>query len=1332
MWTSRSGANYGFGLDANMDTIQFGGTGLWESPFKRSIQSNNFKRPSTSWMTIVKRDSAIHLDDDDSTIAPTECSSAASVDGRQQSRKTNYADSSAQTTSGVSQASYPSCIKSIRGARLPRKPLLWDLHLSDGRISSIEPHDFNSSSQAHVEGVLDAEGRLITPSLCHAHIHLDKCFLLQDPRFSDLQIVKGDFNEAMSLTSKAKSRFTSADLLRRGTRLIEESIKVGVTSMRAFVEVDSEVQFKCLDAGIQLKKEYFQSGRMEIQICAFAQVPLFTGSDHGVAARKLMTQAAERPEVDVLGSTPYVESDQTKGKMNVRWINGLALKKQKMLDFHLDYYVDPIKPSLIWDVLDLVKESHWNYRGGKQITLGHCTRLTLFNASDWERLNHIIKASNLPISFVGLPTSDLFMMRTKHSIHHHRGTLPIPEMIKTHHLKAAIAINNVCNAFTPQGSCDPLTLASSAVGIYSAGTHSDTELLYECVSSRARSAIGLQEGLSLDVKVGEPANLIIMAKDEECEWRTRKSITELVYDPIGVSRTTLLRGQVTTIPPQSSYEKPAFILAPRRAAVIAKEEITERAPVQVQPSEPTQPSLPAPSPLNAEISNPFHGSRMRDFVPVRPAYLAASELQQEASTGLWRTPLKTTETYIPSKSIMKEVEKSPSNASTPSSAYTLVVSYNGVSTTYHYSCSSMSYSSHSAYALHTAYRGIRRVYNFEGGFSGKQDQNMTTTTLKQSSPKLKTTTTAPSAYTLTVNYGGSSRAYHYSGSSNSHSSHSVYSLHTTYMNEQREYHFEGGMNLRDATVVNHRKGHANTPPPTDIKSGASAYTLSVNYGSGDLKYHYNGGQSPHSGSSPSAYTLLVNYGNSSRLYHFAGGEAVASPIMKATSPPVPEKRFSSSSLEKRRSFQMPMFDKRLSWPAPVPEKPRALRSSVVSGNRDMRLSRSSPSAFTLSARYPDGVERAYHYNGGHHLATGGIQSAYTLMVDYGGSPRVYHFDGGASRSKRASAPVPRKPQLLRSRTSSGGAFLTDMRQTTFAMPYTLTTEFGGVRRDYHYNGGAPGQTSSSTSAYALIAEYPDSSRMYTFHGGSEETKSQDPSPFELSVNYEGVEKRYEFNVDAQRAFGAAYSLSVTYHGVERRYLFDMGYTSAEICDGNSETTYRVSSPQNTRFGSRNPLVSHPASWKSVVSSNSLNPAASHPASWSTIQSTNTTTPSYHPVSRNRVAPILPATTYKPPVSPTTTRSRPISRIPTPRGVSRSPTSTRRAEHHDGSVSKAEIFPFMLSANYGDGVRRVYHFNSGSGSFTSTASSAWKLNVNYDNKNGGSDSDSERVYYSTYI
>ena len=57
-----------------------------------------------------------------------------------------------------------------------------------------------------------------------------------------------------------------------------------------------------------------------------------------------------------------------------------------------------------------------------------------------------------------------------------RGTLQILQMVERG-FSAAIGINNVGNAFTPYGSCDPLALASFAVGTYQAGTKRDAEIL---------------------------------------------------------------------------------------------------------------------------------------------------------------------------------------------------------------------------------------------------------------------------------------------------------------------------------------------------------------------------------------------------------------------------------------------------------------------------------------------------------------------------------------------------------------------------------------------------------------------------------------------------------------------------------------------------------------------------------------------------------------------------------------------------------------------------------------------------------------------------------------
>lgn len=329
----------------------------------------------------------------------------------------------------------------------------------------------NNATGLDDDDILDGNNRLIAPSLCHAHIHLDKCFLLQDPEYDDLQIERGDFNEAMEMTSTAKARFKEKDLLRRGGQLVEESIQHGITAMRAFVEVDGAVQLKCLHAGLKLREKYKE--RCDVQICAFAQLPLFSGEDDGKEVRKLIEEAASQDDVDVLGSTPYVEDDEHKSKENIRWISALALRNGKYLDLHLDYFLEEDKQPLVWEVLKILKEQDWTKAGGKQITLGHCTRLTRFREEDWHHLKQEIE--DLAVSFVGLPTSDLFMMRTPENL---RGTLPIIELIKQYGFNAAISVNNVGNAFTPQGNCDPLSIAQLGVGLYQAPTKDDVQLLY--------------------------------------------------------------------------------------------------------------------------------------------------------------------------------------------------------------------------------------------------------------------------------------------------------------------------------------------------------------------------------------------------------------------------------------------------------------------------------------------------------------------------------------------------------------------------------------------------------------------------------------------------------------------------------------------------------------------------------------------------------------------------------------------------------------------------------------------------------------------------------------
>ena len=375
----------------------------------------------------------------------------------------------------------PLQLDSIVGVRLPKKPSspLWDVKIIGGLVSDIVEHDGVASASLSGRD-LKGNGRLLAPSLCHAHVHLDKCFIIQDEKYSDLTITKGDFAEAMALTGEAKTRFEEEDLLRRGRRLIAESVESGVTMMRAFVEVDEVVSLKCVQAAIQLKKQYRDI--CEIQICAFAQLPLFAGEDGGKRRRELMEHALALPEVEVIGSTPYVEEEHDTMRRNITWTIEHALSLQKHLDFHLDYNLTAEEPPMIWCVMEELRRQSWEGKAGRDMTicLGHCTRLTLFEASGWRRVKR--ETEGFPVSFIGLPTSDIFIMgrpeEGEDGGSRVRGTLQIPEMINKYGLQGSFSINNVGNSFTPQGSCDPLSVAALGVGIYQSGTQQDTELLY--------------------------------------------------------------------------------------------------------------------------------------------------------------------------------------------------------------------------------------------------------------------------------------------------------------------------------------------------------------------------------------------------------------------------------------------------------------------------------------------------------------------------------------------------------------------------------------------------------------------------------------------------------------------------------------------------------------------------------------------------------------------------------------------------------------------------------------------------------------------------------------
>lgn len=380
----------------------------------------------------------------------------------------------------------------------------WDIRIDNGKLVSRVPSETAPSSVPS----------LLLPPLCHPHIHLDKAYLLTcnkptshgQPDYSDLMPQSGDFKEALANTSAAKERYTLEDLYLRGSQLLADSHRHGVTSMRAFVEVDAVTGFKTVEAAVKLKRDF--AHLIRVQISVFAQDPILSG-DNGARNRELLIEALDKyaADVEALGTTPYVEADQDAAVENIDFAIRTALERQLLLDFHLDYHLeapqDPAPGSLLETLLNHLIDHKWTERASKDkqaVAIGHCTRLTTLDSSVTETIVSLIKGNKLPVHFVGLPTSDLYMMgRPKgaeqqgpsHPHSRPRGTMQIVSMIRDWGLDGCLGVNNIGNAFTPSGDGDPLQLASWGVLLNHAGTAADAQLLYGCVSERARRAIGL-------------------------------------------------------------------------------------------------------------------------------------------------------------------------------------------------------------------------------------------------------------------------------------------------------------------------------------------------------------------------------------------------------------------------------------------------------------------------------------------------------------------------------------------------------------------------------------------------------------------------------------------------------------------------------------------------------------------------------------------------------------------------------------------------------------------------------------------------------------------------
>jgi cytosine deaminase len=373
----------------------------------------------------------------------------------------------------------------LRACRVADRDGLVDLAVTQGRIAAIHAHD--PVAPATAARVVEARGRLCTPGLVEAHIHLDKAFLTER-----ISAPAGSALEAIRLVGEAKRRFTAEDIQARARRVLDLAVAAGTTAMRSHVEVDPVVGLMGLEALLPLKREYAPA--LDLQLCAFAQEGILQSpGTEGLLRRALQNGA------DLVGGCPYNDTDALK---HIDIVMRLAEAFRVDADFHVDFFDEPDHLH-IRAIIERTRRAGWQGR----VAVGHLTELAAVAPVEQDDIIAGLVAADIGV--ICLPATDLYLMGRKDSTSPRRGLAPVRRLLAAG-VPVALATNNVCNPFTTIGTADLAHMALITALAGHMGTPDDLRALMATLTVHPARILRLPDyGLA----VGRQADLVLW----ECE-----------------------------------------------------------------------------------------------------------------------------------------------------------------------------------------------------------------------------------------------------------------------------------------------------------------------------------------------------------------------------------------------------------------------------------------------------------------------------------------------------------------------------------------------------------------------------------------------------------------------------------------------------------------------------------------------------------------------------------------------------------------------------------------------------------------------------------------------
>ena len=372
-----------------------------------------------------------------------------------------------------------------------------DLGTLDGRITEIGSLTGHPAHRA-----VDCGGRVLTPGLVDAHIHLDKALLS-----SLAPSIEGTVEEALRVTARAKRGFTVEDIAARARRVLDQAVRAGTTAMRSHVEIDPIVGLKGLEALTELKREYAPA--IDLQLCAFAQEGILRSP-----GTEALLERALRKGADLIGGCPYNDTD---AHAQIDIVFRLAREFDVDVDFHIDFFDEPEHMDVLY-VAEQTVRFGWQGR----IAVGHASELAALAPEELDRAAVILRDAGIGV--IVLPATDLYLMGRRDVRHVRRGIAPAKRLLAAG-VRVAAATNNILNAFTPMGTGDLALMGYLMTAAAHMGTEQDVADILAMLTEHPARILRLAD---YGLYVGARADLVLWETERAAEVVTTMAPRRLV------------------------------------------------------------------------------------------------------------------------------------------------------------------------------------------------------------------------------------------------------------------------------------------------------------------------------------------------------------------------------------------------------------------------------------------------------------------------------------------------------------------------------------------------------------------------------------------------------------------------------------------------------------------------------------------------------------------------------------------------------------------------------------------------------------------------------------